>query len=387
VGQNSSKRTTVNHTNRYIISGSIDGVVNFWEIKSGKRLNSFKIHSNSISSLKVGQNDLFFISASKDRTIQVWSLVKFYLEENIEKIDFNAAIKLINEKTLDLKPIIDDLIKKENFEYLHKILQQTNKELVQNAVFEYLLENIRYTKKLFNYIDKVKANELFDEALKIEDTETIEFLLQKDIKPTREIFALQKYLAKTNRIKEVPKFSSKYEIFKFLKSNLKYVKELFSYIEKERLIVLLEIALNKKDIETVVFLLEHNIFPKQKDNFLFEQFYYNNTLKNFLSSLVKKELIDFLFAIKTVVDKNDLELLDVLLEIVKESDKEDLKEILKQAYKEKKKEVIEIFKKHGITLSFFERIFLDEVDKRDCKIFKGKKQFCALWKYLRYFWL
>jgi len=77
-----------------------------------------------------------------------------------------------------------------------------------------------------------------------------------------------------------------------------------------------------------------------------------------LEDIIIKILNLKLITIKTVIDRNDLELLDMLLKnIIKKSDIKKLKKFLKYAYKEKKKEVVKIFRKYDIKLSFFERIF------------------------------
>jgi len=56
-----------------IVSGSMDGSIRVWDIKTGKLLKIFQGHKKWINTVAISQNGEMIVSASSDKTIKVWN--------------------------------------------------------------------------------------------------------------------------------------------------------------------------------------------------------------------------------------------------------------------------------------------------------------------------
>jgi len=289
----------ISSDNKFIVSGSGDKTIKIWDVQTGECLKTLEGHTSWVNSVAISSNNKFIVSGSNDGTIKIWNItIEEILRENIKFIEFNTLIKLIEENLLDLKKIIKFLVKN-NFEYLKKILKQLPKEMVKNKVFEFLEDNSNYIQNLFEYVEKEEVGKLFDKILKTNNKNSIEFLLSKKNLPNDK-YKLQKYLTTKGRFEEIGKYCSKEEIFKFLKTNVKYIPNLYTYLDNNQLLQLLNYCIQRN---------------------------YPNNINFLIQKLIKKDC------------------------------QKELKTILKREYKRKNKKVVEIFKNNGIKLSFFERLF------------------------------
>ena len=64
------------HNNRFIVSGGMRGEVRVWEIRSREMIRHLKQHTMAVTSISVASNDSEAVSASRDKTIVIWDLIK-----------------------------------------------------------------------------------------------------------------------------------------------------------------------------------------------------------------------------------------------------------------------------------------------------------------------
>jgi len=162
--------------NRYIVSGSY-----IWDFQTGECLRSFE--ENDISDVFITSDNRYIVSYRRtSKRIKIWELSiveKNYLENKLNILNFDIALKLIKEDIIDLKI---GLFFEKDFEFLKKVLDNLPQDVAKEKVFEFLKDNLKYTINLFNYIDKLQASKLLDIALGENNEKVIKFLNQKNSK-------------------------------------------------------------------------------------------------------------------------------------------------------------------------------------------------------------
>lgn len=64
----------LNPNRKQLISGSSDGTVRIWNIKTGKEISTVVIHKESINSVKFFPCGNLAISVADDNTLRVWNI-------------------------------------------------------------------------------------------------------------------------------------------------------------------------------------------------------------------------------------------------------------------------------------------------------------------------
>jgi len=59
-----------------LVSGAVDTNVKIWDIRQKQCINTFKGHSNEITSLDISPDSRVVVSGSKDGTVKFWDTCK-----------------------------------------------------------------------------------------------------------------------------------------------------------------------------------------------------------------------------------------------------------------------------------------------------------------------
>jgi len=59
---------------KFIVSGSVDGTINLWDIKSARKIKIFEGHIHEITSVLITSDGKFIVSGSVDGTIKLWDI-------------------------------------------------------------------------------------------------------------------------------------------------------------------------------------------------------------------------------------------------------------------------------------------------------------------------
>ena len=73
--------------NKYLLTASVNRLINLWDIKTGKLIRSFTGHYGDITSVKFSYDGTLALSTAKDNTLIIWNIATGY---EIQKFEFNT---------------------------------------------------------------------------------------------------------------------------------------------------------------------------------------------------------------------------------------------------------------------------------------------------------
>ena len=170
----------ISSDNKHIISGNSNGIIKLWDLQTGEYLKTLGQHNDSIQSLAISSDNKYIVFKSIDKTIRIWDFFwKSYLENKLDLLKFDVALKLIKKNLVDLKietfvekdctflrNILKKLPEKENLlvELLNKCIKINDFENINILIQE--LSEKGYQKELKDILKKEKENKQVVEIFK-----------------------------------------------------------------------------------------------------------------------------------------------------------------------------------------------------------------------------
>jgi len=66
------KSVAITPDGRYVLSGSSDNTLRFWEITTGRELRRFEEHTDAVRSVAISPDGRYALSGSSDMTLRLW---------------------------------------------------------------------------------------------------------------------------------------------------------------------------------------------------------------------------------------------------------------------------------------------------------------------------
>ena len=76
--------------NRFLVSGSYDASVRLWDAQKGELIYTFLGHKMPVNDVDINHDNTYILSASSDKTINIWYLnpeilIEYYFEDQFQK--------------------------------------------------------------------------------------------------------------------------------------------------------------------------------------------------------------------------------------------------------------------------------------------------------------
>jgi WD40 repeat protein len=115
---------TITNDNKYVIYGNNNATITIYDIESFAEVQVLEEYNHNYS-LDISNDNNFMIS-DKDKMIRIWknngNNIE-YIEKNIKLLEFDTAMKLINEEIINLDNVIHNLLEIGDFKFLGKIVE------------------------------------------------------------------------------------------------------------------------------------------------------------------------------------------------------------------------------------------------------------------------
>jgi WD40 repeat protein len=137
--------STITNDDKYIIYGNDDGTINICDMENGEHLDRFE--ENRVNRVAVSNyNRYIIVSGNRDGEIKIWKNNSnvAYIEKNIKLLEFNIAMKFIEEEIINLDNVIRNLLEIGDFEYLEKMV-------------DYFNESSKYKEKFIDKINRLNT--------------------------------------------------------------------------------------------------------------------------------------------------------------------------------------------------------------------------------------